>query len=410
MSSLDAGPSWQVTELSPTLTVSREVPCSRIVHATLLDESPNAESAWFAVAFLTRAVPHGASVRNRDLNSFTMHCATRAAAVELVHVLMHERGLHAPALAPAPAPTPSPARTAHSPPPRVAQQANDWPTGTTPMVMPEAEDTAPSWMTSGPLPNSQRAAAGVDGNPSTLVALAASADDADDEFRRLDSLAYNLIVTAEKLYPRPPAGLDMSAALSKLRVGCDRLRRGVDDALIGGGASTPGNERSVELWLSAVDAINETLENVRQREMQSNNSVNTDNAYLGEMASSADLARESAAAEAAAASAAGEDTEQQAAAAVDVDVAAAAAPPTLARETDVDDADGSAVQADECGVCFEAFSLNGDGRRALFFPCLHAKQCLSCAMSVWESASPTGDVTCPWCSVVLSAPPAAIWM
>ena len=386
------------TPPTPHLSVRERQIGPRYFHKTpTFDESPNAESAWFAVAFLTRAVPHGASVRNRDLNSFTMHCATRAAAVELVHVLMHERGLHAPALAPAPAPTPSPARAAHSPPPRVAQHANDWPTGTTPMVMPEAEDTAPSWMTSGPLPISQRAAAGVDGNPSTLVALAASADDADDEFRRLDSLAYNLIVTAEKVYPRPPAGLDMSAALSKLRVGCDRLRRGVDDALIGGGASTPGNERSVELWLSAVDAINETLENVRQREMQSNNNANTN------MTSSADLARESAAAEAAAASAAGENTEQQAAATVDVDVAAAAAP-------DVDDADGSAVQADECGVCFEAFSLNGDGRRALFFPCLHAKQCLSCAMSVWESASPTGDVTCPWCSVVLSAPPAAIWM
>ncbi|XRB07450.1 methyltransferase domain-containing protein [Pycnococcus provasolii] len=132
------------------------------------------------------------------------------------------------------------------------------------------------------------------------------------------------------------------------------------------------------------------------------------NASLGEMTSSADFASESAAAKAAAASAAGEDTEQQAAAAVDVDVAAAA-PPTSARDTDVDDADGSAVQADECGVCFEALSLNGDGRRALFFPCLHAKQCLSCAMRVWESASPTGDVTCPWCSAVLNAPPVAIW-
>ena len=132
------------------------------------------------------------------------------------------------------------------------------------------------------------------------------------------------------------------------------------------------------------------------------------NASLGEMTSS-DLANESAAAEAAAASAAGEDTEQQAAAAIEVDVAAAA-PPTSARDTDVDNADGSAVQADECGVCFEAFSLNGDGRRALFFPCLHAKQCLSCAMRVWESASPTGDVTCPWCSAELSAPPVAIWM
>ncbi|XRB23105.1 RING-type domain-containing protein [Pseudoscourfieldia marina] len=167
---------------------------------------------------------------------------------------------------------------------------------------------------------------------------------------------------------------------------------------------------------------------------------------------------------------AGEDTEQQAAADVEV---AAAAPPTSARDTgatedchaplavraarpscdlrretfeafvraadrrararpraarpprararrhtparadarqDVDDANGSAVQADECGLCFEALSLDGDGRRALFFPCLHAKQCLSCAMSVWESTSPTGDVTCPWCSVVLSAPPAAIYM
>ena len=66
-------------------------------------------------------------------------------------------------------------------------------------------------------------------------------------------------------------------------------------------------------------------------------------------------------------------------------------------------------EADECGVCFEAL-VNGDGRRALFFPCLHAKQCLSCAMRVWESASPTGDVTCPWCSAVLNAPPVAIWM
>ena len=161
----------------------------------------------------------------------------------------------------------------------------------------------------------------------------------------------------------------------------------------------------------------------------SNNNVNTNNAYLGEMESSADIARESAAAEAAAASAAGEDTEQrpqavagvrrrrgrrgrkrpQAVASIDVDVAAAA-PPTSARDTDVDNADGSAVKADECGVCFEAFSLSGDGRRALFFPCMHAKQCLSCAMSVWESASPTCDVTCPWCSVVLRAPPAAIWV
>ena len=83
------------------------------------------------------------------------------------------------------------------------------------------------------------------------------------------------------------------------------------------------------------------------------------------------------------------------------------------------DADGSAPHAGECGICFEAFSLNDDDRRrAVFFPCVHAKQCLNCAMSHVEAQSASsGDVKCPWCNaqlcmphVVVNVPPGAIWM
>ena len=83
------------------------------------------------------------------------------------------------------------------------------------------------------------------------------------------------------------------------------------------------------------------------------------------------------------------------------------------------DADGSAPHAGECGICFEAFSLNDDDRRrVVFFPCMHAKQCLNCAMSHVEAQSASsGDVKCPWCNaqlcmphVVVNVPPGAIWM